>query len=48
MPNHLSPVNIVIVLNSGSDMGRAWAFSAVERVIVDCGAACVTIAQRIA
>lgn len=48
MPNLLGLVIIVIILNSGADMGQACFFSAVETVNIGCGASCVTVAQRIA
>lgn len=41
-------LTIVRILNSESDMGRAWAFSEVERVNIGCGASCVAVAQRLA
>lgn len=40
MPTLLDLVVFVTVLNSGSDMGQAWAISVEERVNIDCVASC--------
>lgn len=40
MPTLLDLVVFVPVLNSGSDIGQAWAISAEERVNTGCVASC--------
>lgn len=40
MPNLLGLVVFVTVLNSDSDMGQAWTFSALGRINIGCVASC--------